>query len=161
MHQRPPVIAVCGASACDATLAHQAEEVGRQIALAGALLICGGLGGVMEAACRGAAGAGGMTVGILPGSDPASANPAVQLAIPTGMGHARNVIIVQSASVVIAVGGLYGTLSEIALARACGRQVIGLHTWELGTDTAGHPHIIPTHTPAEAVTRALQMSVMS
>lgn len=123
--------------------------------MSGAALVCGGLGGVMEAACRGAAAAGGLTVGLLPGSDRAAANPDVALAIPTGMGHARNVLIVQTADVVIAIGGEYGTLSEIALARKCGRRVIGLTTWDLGNDQNGQPHVVPAATPAEAVALAL------
>lgn len=154
--QRQPVIAICGAGQCDAPLAVLAEEVGRRVAQAGALLVCGGLGGVMEAACRGAVQEGGQTLGLLPGADASSANAAVSIAVPTGMGHARNVIIVQTADVVIAIGGAYGTLSEIALARKCGRRVIGLQSWDIGQDDAGQPHVIVAHTPAEAVTRALQ-----
>jgi uncharacterized protein (TIGR00725 family) len=144
------VIAVCGAGSCDAALAAQAEAVGREIALAGAALVCGGLGGVMAAACRGARAAGGVTIGILPGADTRAANPDVLIAIATGMGQARNVIIVQTADVVIAVGGEYGTLSEIALARKVGRAVIGLGSWDLGP-----PHIHAVATPAEAVAAAL------
>jgi hypothetical protein len=151
------MIAVCGAGVCDAATAAQAEEVGRRIAEAGAALVCGGLGGVMEAACRGARAAGGLTIGILPGDDPAAANAAVQVAVASGMGQARNVIIVQTAAVVIAVGGAYGTLSEIALARKCGRPVVGLQSWELGQDAQGAPHIMPAQTPAEAVALALRV----
>jgi uncharacterized protein (TIGR00725 family) len=151
-----PVIAVCGAGVCDAQLATQAEEVGRRIAQAGALLVCGGLGGVMEAACRGAIAAGGMTLGVLPGTDRRAANPAVRVAVATGMGQGRNLLIVQTADVVIAIGGEYGTLSEIGLARKAGRRVIGLHTWELGHDPDGQPRVIPAQTPAEAVERALR-----
>jgi hypothetical protein len=151
-----PVIAVCGAGACDAHIVALAEEVGRRIAEAGATLVCGGLGGVMEAACRGAVGAGGLTIGILPGLSRAEANPFVQVAIPTNMGHARNVILVQTANVVIAISGEYGTLSEIALARKCGLSVVGLHTWDLGTTARNEPHIIPASTPAEAVAHALE-----
>lgn len=154
--QKQPLIAVCGAGTCEEPLAAIAEEVGQQIAATGAVLVCGGLGGVMEAACRGATEAGGMTLGILPGDDPQSANPYVQIAIPTGMGHARNVIIVQTADIVIAIGGAYGTLSEIALARKCGRHVIGLHTWPLGQDDTGMSHVIPAENPTEAVEQALQ-----
>jgi hypothetical protein len=154
---RYPVIAVCGAGTCDAATAALAEEVGRRIAEAGAALVCGGLGGVMEAACRGALAAGGLTIGILPGDNPAAANAAVRVPVASGMGQARNGIIVQTAAVIIAVGGAYGTLSEIALARKCGRPVIGLHTWDLGQDAQGNPHIIPAQTPAEAVALAQQM----
>jgi uncharacterized protein (TIGR00725 family) len=150
-----PIIAVCGAGRCDATLAAQAESVGRGIALAGATLVCGGLGGVMAAACRGARLAGGVTIGILPGNDPRAANPDVVIPIATGMGEARNAIIIHTAGVVIAVGGEYGTLSEIALARKAGRVVIGLGTWDLGQDAAGQPHVIAVDTPEAAVAAAL------
>lgn len=152
-HRRAPVIAVCGSGAEDSRLNALAEAVGVLIAQRGAVLVCGGLGGVMAAACRGAAEAGGMTVGILPTAHPADANAHVAVAIATGMGHARNVVIVQSADVVIAVGGEYGTLSEIALARKAGRPVVGLATWELG-----EPHLIPTDSPEEAVARAIALA---
>jgi hypothetical protein len=105
--------------------------VGRLLAERGAVLVCGGLGGTMEAACRGAGQAGGTTVGLLPGTDRAAANPHVDIAIPTGLGEARNAIVVRTADVVIAVGGGYGTLSEIALALKMGRRVVGLGTWEI------------------------------
>lgn len=154
--RKQPIIAVCGAGVCDAPTAALAEEVGRRIAEAGALLVCGGLGGVMEAACRGAAAAGGLTIGILPGSDPAAANPFVHIPIATGIGEARNLVIVKTASVVIAISGEYGTLSEIALARKSGRPVVGLQTWSLGNDVNGQPHVIPVRTPAEAVAQALR-----
>lgn len=109
----------------------------------------------MEAACRGARSAGGLTVGILPGSDIRAANPYVMVPVATGMGEARNAIIVQTAAAVIAVGGEYGTLSEIALARKRGKVVIGLHTWDLGTDPTGHPRVLRVDSPEEAVERAL------
>ena len=149
------MIAVCGAGYCDAALATLAEGVGRRIAEAGLTLICGGLGGVMAAACRGARAAGGTTVGILPGDDPRAANPHVLIPIATGLGEARNLIIVRSAGVVIAVGGEYGTLSEIALARKIGRVVVGLQTWNLGHDARGHPHIQAVDTPEQAVETAI------
>lgn len=154
--QRQPTIGVCGASVCDIGVAAQAEEVGRRIAEAGAMLVCGGRGGVMEAACRGARAAGGITIGLLPGTKKEEANPAVQIALPTGMGQARNVLVVQASDVVIAIGGIYGTLSEIALALKLGRQVIGLHTWDLGRNPWGQPHILAAQTPTEAVELALQ-----
>lgn len=155
-HIRKPVIAVCGAGACNRQIAAQAEEVGRRIAEAGAVLVCGGLGGVMEAACRGASLAGGLTIGILPDANASSANAFVHIAIPTNMGHARNGILVQTANVVIAIAGEYGTLSEIALARKCGRTVIGLGTWDLGVASpTGQPHVIPVQSPAKAVSLAL------
>lgn len=109
----------------------------------------------MEAACKGAVEAGGLTVGILPGADPQAANPYVQIAIATGMGHARNAIIVQTATAVIAIGGEFGTLSEIALARKCGRPVIALDSWDLGNDADNTPYLTLAHTPDEAVRLAL------
>ena len=149
------MIAVCGAGRCDDALAALAEELGRRIAEAGATLVCGGLGGVMAAACRGARSAGGVTVGLLPGDDASAANPDVLIPIATGLGEARNLVIVRSTAVVIAVGGEYGTLSEIALARKIGRVVIGLQTWDLGCDARGHPHIQAVDTPEQAVAAAL------
>jgi hypothetical protein len=146
-----PIIAVCGAGRSETELDSLSEAVGRRIALAGAALICGGLGGVMAAACRGARTVGGVTIGILPGADRREANPDVLIPIATNMGEARNVIIVQTADAVIAIGGEYGTLSEIALARKMGRPVIGLQTWALGD-----AHIIAAQDPDEAVTFALQ-----
>jgi uncharacterized protein (TIGR00725 family) len=104
------------------------------------VLVCGGLGGVMEAACRGAKGSGGLTVGILPGADRAAANPFVDVAIPTGLGEARNALVVRAADAVIAIGGGYGTLSEIALALRAGKPVVGLGTWEIaGVVTVSGP----------------------
>jgi uncharacterized protein (TIGR00725 family) len=152
-----PIIAVCGAGHCDTALAALAEAIGRRVAEAGATLVCGGLGGVMAAACRGARAAGGMTVGILPGDDIGAANPDVLVPIASGMGEARNVLIVRTADVVIAVGGEYGTLSEIALARKIGRAVIGLQTWDLGCDARGDPHILAFDTPEAAVAAALAL----
>jgi len=104
-------IAVIGGSECSPEEAKMAEEVGRELALRGATIVCGGLGGVMEAACRGAHSAKGITVGILPGDDREAANPHVDIPIVTGMGYARNAIVVKSAQAVIAIAGSYGTLS--------------------------------------------------
>jgi uncharacterized protein (TIGR00725 family) len=108
-----------------------AEEVGRLLARRGAVVVCGGLGGVMEAACRGAREEGGTAVGILPGSDRGAANRYVSVAIATGLGEARNALVVRAADALIAIGGAYGTLSEIALALKGGKRVIGLGTWEI------------------------------
>jgi uncharacterized protein (TIGR00725 family) len=108
-----------------------AEPIGRLVAERGAVLVCGGLGGAMEAACRGAKQAGGTTVGILAGIDREDANPYVDIALPTGLGQARNAVVVRAADAVIAVGGGYGTLSEIALALRHGKPVIGVDTWEI------------------------------
>jgi uncharacterized protein (TIGR00725 family) len=108
-----------------------ADEVGRLLARRGAVVVCGGLGGVMEAACRGASREGGTTVGVLPGLDRGAANPFVSVAVATGLGEARNALVVRAADALIAVGGAYGTLSEIALALKAGKPVIGLGTWEI------------------------------
>jgi uncharacterized protein (TIGR00725 family) len=108
-----------------------AAEVGRLLAEGGATLVCGGRGGAMEAACRGAKEADGLTIGILPGSDRSEANPFVDVVLPTGLGEARNALVVGAADVVIAIGGGYGTLSEIALALKAGKRVIGIGTWEI------------------------------
>jgi uncharacterized protein (TIGR00725 family) len=105
--------------------------VGRLVAERGAVLVCGGLGGTMEAACRGAKQAGGTTVGILPGADRSTANDFVDVAVPTGLGEARNALVVRAADVLIAVGAGYGTLSEIALALRAGKTVVGLGTWQI------------------------------
>ena len=105
--------------------------MGRLLAEHGAVLVCGGLGGTMEAACRGAKQAGGTTVGLLPGESRSDANPFVDVAIPTDLGEARNALVVRAADAVVAVGGGYGTLSEIALALRAGKRVVGLGTWEI------------------------------
>ena len=124
-------VAVIGPSEATVKEMEAAEQVGRALALSGAKVLCGGLGGVMAAVCRGAAGVGGTTIGLLPGPDRASANEWVQIAIPTGLGELRNGLIVRSADAVIAVGGAYGTLSEIALALRAGVPVFGIETWEI------------------------------
>jgi len=151
-------IAVIGGAFCDAHILALAEEVGREIARRNAILICGGLGGVMEAACRGAKAEGGLTVGILPTGNAADANPFVDIPIVTGMGEARNVIVVRSAQAVIAVDGEYGTLSEIAYALKFGIPVVGLETWQLfkgGQEVKG---IVVARTPKEAVEKALKLA---
>jgi uncharacterized protein (TIGR00725 family) len=123
---RKPIIGVIGASRPSPDSLRMAEAVGRAIALRSAVLVCGGLGGVMEAAAQGAFEAGGEVLGILPGPDSRSANPYVTLAVPTNMGHARNVIIAHTADVLIAVGGEYGTLSETAIGLKLGKPVFVL-----------------------------------
>lgn len=144
----PSYVAVCGASEATDSQVRDAEEVGRLLAERGAVVLCGGFGGVMEAASRGAAQAGGTVVGILPGADRDGANPHLTLALATGLGQARNAVIVTAADRVIAIGSGWGTLSEIGLARRLGRTVVGLQTRDIdGLDTAG--------SPAEAVERIL------
>ena len=124
-------VAVCGASDARPDQLEMAREVGRRLAEAGAIVLCGGLGGVMEAVAEGVAEAGGTVVGILPGADRAAANPHLTLAIATGLGEARNAVLTTAADAVIAIGGGWGTLSEIALARKRDRPVIALASWEL------------------------------
>lgn len=136
----------------------QAEAVGRALAEAGAVVICGGRGGVMEAACRGAKSAGGTTVGVLPGVDRSAANPYVDLPIATGMGQARNVIVVCSAQAVIAIDGSYGTLSEIAHALKAGIPVVGLGTWELAVHEGDVDAIYRVSEPEEAARRAVELA---
>jgi uncharacterized protein (TIGR00725 family) len=146
-------IAVCGAGVASRKLEVIAEETGRHVAEADAVLLCGGLGGVMEAACRGAKSAGGTTVGILPGHRRADANEFVDIAIPTGIGEMRNFLIVRAADAVIAISGEFGTLSEIALAVKMGTPVVGLDTWDLDRReimSAGHP--------GEAVAKAVELA---
>jgi uncharacterized protein (TIGR00725 family) len=127
-------IGVAGASRPEAALLDQAEELGRRLAEAGAVVVCGGGPGVMEAVCRGARAAGGTTVGLLPGLDRAEGNPNLTIAIPTGLDQGRNLLLVRSSDALIAVGGGFGTLSEIALALRTGTPVIGLATWSLQLD---------------------------
>ncbi len=142
-------IAVIGGSRPGRRAVENALEVGRLIARAGAVVVCGGLGGVMEAACRGAREEGGLVVGILPGGSPADANPWVDVPIATGLGYTRNALVVMNADAVIAVDGEYGTLSEIAYGKIHGKMVVGLGTW----DVKG---IVAATTPEEAVRMALE-----
>lgn len=128
MSQHPPIIGVIGAGKCDSSTYQLAIEVGEEIARRGAVLVCGGLGGVMEAAAKGAAMAGGLTVGILPGPSTHSANPHIKIPVATDMGQARNVIIAHTADALVAVAGGAGTLSEIGHALKIGKPVVGLHT---------------------------------
>ena len=144
-----PVVAVCGpgVDASDGECAW-AEEVGGLLAEAGAVLVCGGLGGVMEAACRGSRSKLGFTVGLLPGEDAEEANGWVSLAIPTGMGEARNLMIVRSARAVIAIGGGWGTLSEVAFALKRGTPVVSLGSFALDG-------VLAAASPEEAVGLAM------
>lgn len=142
-------VAVCGASEATASQLASAREVGRLLAEAGVVVINGGLGGVSGAASEGAARAGGTVVGILPDTDRRGANPHLTVSLPSGMGQARNVLIVTAAETVIAIGEGWGTLSEIAIARRLGRPVVALESWSVkGLDAV--------HTPADAVRRALE-----
>ncbi len=151
-------IAVIGGNQATLQEAKLAEAVGRELARQGATLVCGGLGGVMEAACKGAQSEGGVTIGILPGESRRAANPYVQIPIVTGIGHARNLAVVKSAQAVIAIGGSYGTLSEIGHALRSGIPVIGLNTWSLSRKGQQDNSIIPAQNPTEAVNKALNVA---
>ncbi|MDQ4097681.1 MAG: TIGR00725 family protein [Actinomycetota bacterium] len=143
-------MAVVGGSAAGAGAERAAEEVGRELGRNGAVVVCGGLGGVMAAACRGAKAEGATTVGILPGDDRRAANQWVDIAIPTGMGEARNALVVRTADALIAVGGEFGTLSEIALALKLGKPVVGIATWDL-VPPGGSPAVDPILRVADPV----------
>lgn len=147
------IIGVIGTSKCEynSELYQIAEEVGKEIGKSGNILICGGLGGVMEAAARGAKSVNGLTIGILPGSTPLEANAYIDIPIVTGMGEARNIIIVRSSEVIIAIGGGFGTLSELAFALKLNVPVIGLKTWNL------EDKIIIAKDPKHAVETALKI----
>lgn len=145
-------VAVVGAAEATADEAEAAAEVGRLLAGSGAVLVCGGLGGVMEAAARGCQQAGGTSVGILPGETRAGANPHLSAAIATGLGEARNALVVRAADAVIAIGGGFGTLSEIGLALKMGRPVISLGSWELPSPAAEAIRVCDS--PIEAVEAA-------
>jgi hypothetical protein len=145
-------IGVIGAGECSAKVKKLAEEVGREIARRGAILVCGGLGGVMEAAAKGAKEAGGLTIGILPGFKTDEANPYIDVAVVTGMSYARNVIVVRSSDALIALEGRYGTLSEIAFALQLHKPIVGLNTWKVSKE------IISLSSPAEAVEKAISLA---
>ena len=157
MKQR--LIAVIGGSDASPQEARLAEEVGRELAAQNAVLVCGGLGGVMEAACRGASSADGITIGILPGNHASDANPYVRIPVVTGIGYARNMIVVKSAQAVIAIGGSHGTLTEIAYALQNGIPVVSLNTWSITRDNlVMDSSITSVENPGEAVTLALQLA---
>ena len=158
MTNKQKIIAVIGGGQCSKEEAKIAEEVGRQLARQGAILVCGGLSGVMEAACKGASSEGGVTIGILPGENRQSANPYVQIPIVTGIGYARNITVVKSAQAVIAIDGNYGTLSEISHALQSGIPVIGLNTWSLSRNSKQDDSIILAKDAAEAVDKALNLA---
>ncbi len=150
------IIAVIGEGNARPEIEVLAEQVGEELARRGHAVVCGGLGGVMEAVCRGAKSAGGTTIGILPGDDPKVANPWVDVPICTGMGHARNVIVVKTGRAVIAVGGAYGTLSEIGHALGDGIPVIGLKTWAMSRSGGDDDGVIVASNAKDAVEKAIQ-----
>jgi hypothetical protein len=146
-----PYIAVVGPGEASAQEQQDAESIGRGLAEGGAIVVTGGRGGVMAAACRGAASAGGVTVGILPGAERRAANEWVKIVIPTGLGELRNGLVVRSADALVAVGGAYGTLSEVALALKTGVPVVGLRTWAIdGIERVGSAE--------QATARALELA---
>lgn len=152
------MIAVIGPGEADEELTTLGEGVGEGLGRGGVTLVCGGLGGVMAGACRGAKRAGATTVGILPGVDRADANPWVDVALPTGMGEGRNVLVVRAAEAVVAVDGEYGTLSEMALALKIGVPVVGLRPWELSKDGVVRRAVTVAEDAADAVEQALALA---
>lgn len=150
------IISVIGEGDARPEIEDLAEQVGIELARRGHAVVCGGLGGVMEAVCRGAKSAGGSTIGILSGDDPKSANPWVDVPICTGMGQARNVIVVRTGRAVIAVGGAYGTLSEIGHALSDGIPVIGLKTWAMSRSGRDDDGVIVASDAEDAVKKAIQ-----
>jgi uncharacterized protein (TIGR00725 family) len=158
MSEAKPYVAVCGPGIANAQESAWAEEIGRRLAEEGAIVVCGGISGVMDDVARGAAGAGGTVVGILPGPDRAGASAHLTVSVPTGMGETRNALVVRAADAVIAVAGEWGTLSEIALALKIGRPVVGLATWELAKGGTPVEGIVRAETPQDAVVRALELA---
>ncbi len=159
MSDRPIQISVIGGGSGEPEQLEQAERVGRGIAEAGAALVCGGMGGVMEAAARGAREAGGVVIGVLPSLSPGDGNEHLTHAVATGVGHARNLAVVASGDAVIAVGGEWGTLSEIALARNLGRPVVGIQSWQLRNHAGADLGIAEAESAADAVRIALSAAV--
>ena len=155
---RKLAIAVIGGGKCTAQEAALAETVGRELAKRGVVLVCGGLTGVMEAACRGAAIESGITVGILPTENPTDSNPYVQIPIATGTGHARNIAVVRSAQAVIAIDGDYGTLTEIGFALKGGIPVVGLRTWSLYRNGDEDRSIVKADDAVDAVEKAISLA---
>jgi uncharacterized protein (TIGR00725 family) len=152
------IIGVIGDSSCSPEETKLAENVGELLAQRGVIVVCGGLGGVMEGVCRGAKLKGGLTVGILPGQDSSMANLWVDIPVVTGLREARNVVVVKSAQAVIAIGGSYGTLSEIAYALKSSIPVIGLNTWSLSRNGREDDSIVKVQSATEAVDKAISLA---
>lgn len=159
MDNKTTFIAVIGGSQCTSEETRLAEEIGYQLAKRGATVVCGGLGGIMEAVSKGAHSANGTTIGILPGDNRHLANPYVSIPIVTSIGYARNVIVVKSSQAVIAIGGSFGTLSEISHALQSNIPVIGLNTWSLSKNGQQDSSIVIAKNAAEAVEKALSLAV--
>lgn len=149
------LVAVVGAGDATDDEREVARAVGRGLAAAGVGVVCGGLGGVMGAVAEGVADQGGFCIGLVPGPDRRAGHPALSVALPTGLGEARNVLVARAAEAMIAIGGEYGTLSEIAFARKLGTTVIGIDTWRLG-DAEGQEHVTAVSSAEEAVAAALE-----
>lgn len=147
----PVYVSVVGAGSATDEEYERAREIGRLVAERGGVVVCGGLGGVMEAAARGAAEAGGVALGVLPDEDRSRANPYVTYAVASGVGQARNLAVVATGDVVVAVGGEYGTLSEVGLAGKVGRRVVSLGSWDVGD------HVVRAASAEEAVERAFSL----
>jgi len=151
--RRPRVqVAIAGRGRCGRATARIARTVGREVAAAGAILVCGGRGGVMAAAAAGARAGGGIVVGILPSADPRSGNPHLTVRVPTGLGHARNALVAAAGDALIALDGAFGTMSEVAFARVLGRPVVTLGAWR------DLPGVVAVRTPREAVRTALALA---
>ena len=153
--KRKPVIAVIGAGRCSRRLQDQAAAVGRYVAEQGGVIVCGGRSGIMEGACRGSAEAGGVSIGILPSDDVTEANPYVTYAIPTGIGEARNALVVRTADAVVAFPGKFGTLSEIAFALKMGKPVVSVGSWKIDEQ------IVQVDDPVDAARRAMDLALRS
>jgi len=149
---RKPVIAVIGAGKCSRKLRDMAAEIGRYVAENGGVVLCGGLGGVMEGAARGAKEAGGTTIGIIPSENKADANQFIDYVIPTGFGQARNVLVVRAADAIVALPGKYGTLSEMAFALVSGKPIVSVQAWKLGEE------IQQVEDPLEAAKIAMELA---
>jgi len=150
--RRKPIIAVIGAGKCSKKLKDAAAEVGRYVAQRGGVIVCGGLGGIMEGAARGAREAGGTTIGILPGDTAVDANEFVDIVVPTGMGEARNILVIRTADAVVAFPGKYGTLTEMAFARLFEKPLISVQAWKLGEE------VIQVDDPVEAAKQAMKLA---
>ncbi|MDF1544328.1 MAG: TIGR00725 family protein [bacterium] len=149
--QRKPVVAIIGAGKCSKKLRDMAHEAGKHIAENGGVVVCGGMGGIMEGAARGAREGGGLTIGILPTDKKEDANEFIDIVIPTGFGEARNLMVVRSADAVIAFPGKYGTLTEMAFALHAGKPLISVSAWKLGDE------IRQVDSPLEAAKLALEL----
>lgn len=149
---RKPVIAVIGAGKCSRKLRDMAAEIGRYVAENGGVVLCGGLGGIMEGAARGAKEAGGTTIGIIPSENKADANQFIDYVIPTGFGQARNVLVVRAADAIVALPGKFGTLSEMAFALVSGKPIVSVQAWKLGEE------ILQVEDPIEAAKIAMDLA---